>query len=226
MEMLVTGIIMTEQRNILRLMTWMSPAFPVGGFVWSGGLEAACRGGSVMTAEDLQEWLGTSLRSGTLRNESILLAAAHRQAEPLAEINDLALALAGSRERHAETSALGRAFVKAARPWNKEPATELPVSIAYPVAVGQLARANGVALSDTLIAFLNAAISSQVQAALRLMPLGQQAGVEIVAALEQAVLDLVASATLSTLDDLGGAAIAMDIATMKHEVLQSRLFSS
>src|SRR5690606_37964465 len=97
---------------------------------------------------------------------------------------------------------------------------------AYPVAVGLAAARAGLDLSQVLVAYLHAFASNLVQAALRLLPLGQSDGVATLAALEPVILAQAARASASTLDDLGSCTILSDIVAMKHETQYSRLFRS
>lgn len=216
------------QPGLFRLMTWLSPAFPIGGFAWSAGLEAACHAGQLASTDDLTDWITTSLNHGPLHNDAVLLAAAYgaKDSSETEEINALALSLAGSRERYDETIALGGSFVEAAMPWRDVEAADLPNPITYPIAVGRIASENTLPLHNTLTAFLHATLTHQVQAALRLMSLGQKAGLEVTAALESPIMEKADWATQSTLDDLGSAALMMDIASMNHETQPSRIFRS
>jgi urease accessory protein len=227
MEMLPPQIIiiMTD-RSIIQLMTLLSPVFPVGGFAYSGGLETVSQNGRVTSRDDVRQWIETALLQGTLRNDAVLLAAAHRQYETLAEVNNLALSLAGSAERYREVIALGAAFKKAATPWINRPEILLPEPIAYCVAVGAITAGNGLALRDVLHAFFQATVSNQLQAALRLMSLGQQGAVALLHGLEPLIMDCTNTTLDSTLDDLGSSAIAMEVACMQHETISSRIFRS
>lgn len=95
---------------LLRLMAWMSPAFPVGGFSYSGGLEKAVEDGRVRDAAELSGWVETLLHHGSLWNDAVFLADAWRcsqDAAALGETADLGRALAGSAERYRETVLLG-----------------------------------------------------------------------------------------------------------------------
>src|SRR5689334_7617492 len=74
MDHTITMTIDHDTRSLLRLMTWLSPAFPVGAFAYSGGLEAAVREGIVTDAGELQQWLVTLLRNGPILNDVVLLA--------------------------------------------------------------------------------------------------------------------------------------------------------
>src|ERR1700691_5754337 len=87
---------------LLRLMSWLSPAFPTGAFAYSHGLEWAVESGNVCNETNLAAWLTDIITVGTGRSDTILLRHAHRAAaEPAAlnEIADLAYASAASRER-------------------------------------------------------------------------------------------------------------------------------
>lgn len=216
-------------QNLIRLMTWLSPAFPVGGFAYSGGLEAAVVGGHVSGAGELAAWLETLLVAGTLRNDAILLAEAHRafdQPGRLSEVASLAAALAGSAERHQEAVRQGDAFLAAASAWPQPVLALLGANTAYGVAVGAIAAANGVSLGETLVAFLQAQCGQLVSAAIRLGIIGQTQGVAIIARLEPAILGQAEEVCALGLDDLGSATVIADMLSMRHEVQYSRLFQS
>lgn len=218
----------SEITALLRLLTWLSPAFPVGAFAYSGGLERAVRDG-LAGADALSVWIACLMRCGTVWNDAVFLAQAHRAFEDrdrLAELADLAGALAGSRERHAETLALGEAFLDAAGAWPHPVLSMLPQGTAYPVVVGAVAGAHGVSLQAALAAFLHAASSQAVSAAIRLGVTGQRGGMAILADLEELTGACAARACAATLEDLGGAAIAADIASLRHETQTTRLFRS
>ncbi len=218
-----------DTRALLRLMAWLSPAFPVGGFAWSGGLERVVADRMVTDAGGLSAWLATLLAHGALWNDAVLFAEAWRRVDDeagLADLADLGLALAGSAERHAETLSVGRAFVAAASAWPQAVLARLPQDVPYPVAAGAIAAAHGVPATEALAAYLHAALSQSVSAGIRLGVCGQAEGVAILAGLEEAIATVSARAAAGTLDDLGGAAVRADIASLRHETQHSRLFRS
>ncbi|RUV17917.1 urease accessory protein UreF [Mesorhizobium sp. M7A.F.Ca.MR.228.00.0.0] len=223
---------MTDQPSniaLLRLMAWLSPAFPVGGFSYSHGLERAAHDGLVADAESLADWLETLVEIGSGWNDAVLFAESWRRARgtgDLDEVAALAEALAGSRERHTETMLQGAAFLKAAAAWPNPVLARLPAECAYCVAVGAIAGGNGIALQDALSAFLQTFFSNLVQAAIRLGIVGQSAATALLAGFEPLALATASRAARSTLDDLGGCAFVSDVMAMKHETQYSRLFRS
>lgn len=217
------------QRALLRLMAWLSPAFPVGGFAYSGGLESAVVEGHLRTVDDLRSWLALLLGQGGLRNDAILFLEAHRRqtdSGDLRELVELAAALAGSSERHAEITRQGEAFVTAAAGWPHPVLELLSGPVAYNVAVGAIAAAHGVSAGDALAAFLHGQVSMLVSVAIRLGVIGQSHGVGLIAEFEESILTAVPTLERLSLDDLGSAAIAAETLSMRHETQYSRLFQS
>lgn len=217
------------QAPLLRLMAWLSPAFPVGSFAYSHGLERAVHEGLVQDRAALAAWIAMLLERGSAWNDAVLAAESHRRAgtgEDLAEIAELAEALAGSKERHMETMLQGAAFLEAARQWTGTQTLAPPAACPYCVAFGAVAGVHGIAAEAAVSAFLQAFASNQVQAAIRLSVIGQQDGVGIVVELESAISAVARKAADSSLDDLGSATMMADIMAMRHETQFSRLFRS
>jgi len=217
-------------------MIWLSPAFPVGGFAYSHGLEWAHEAGDLRDAATLEAWIADILRFGAGRNDLILLAAAYRataewNASELAGVAELALALATSAERRLETTTQGDAFVAAiSRSWPCQ-ATELLTTswrdpVAYPVAVAVAAAAHAIPATEALRAFGLAFISNLVSAAVRLGVVGQTDGQRVIAALLPIVEEVAAIAESGSLDELGACAFRSDLAALRHEGQYTRLFRS
>ncbi len=224
----------TPELALLPLMLWLSPAFPVGSFAYSQGLEWAVEASDVHDARSLGGWLVDCLTFGTPRADAILFAQSFRSAEAedwraLAETNELAIALAASAERRLEVTAQGAAFLAAARgAWDCGPLRALVEEerVAYPVAVAAAAAGHGLPLEASLQAFVLAQVAAAVSAVVRLGPIGQTDGQKIQATLIPRIRALAREAAASTLADLGGCAFRADIAGMRHETLYSRLFRS
>jgi urease accessory protein len=219
---------------LLPLMLWLSPAFPVGSFAYSQGLEWAVESGDIHDARSLGAWLVDLLSFGAPRADAILFAECFRAAiaedwKALAEANALAIALANSAERRLETTAQGSAFVLAARAaWDCVPLRQLSMEerAAYPAAVASATAGHGLPLEASLQAFILAQIAAAVSAVVRLGPIGQTDGQKIHATLVPRIRALAREASGSSLTDLGSCAFRSDIAAMRHETQYSRLFRS
>jgi urease accessory protein len=217
---------MTEPAALLRLLTWLSPAFPTGGFAYSHALEWSVAELDVCNEAELVGWIRDLLQYGALWSDGILLRAAHRAApNEMAAIAGLATAMAPSLERRLETLAQGAAFREASKPWPAAmlaawPDTPLP----YPVAIGILTGAQNIDEDDAVVAFLHANTANLISAAMRLVPLGQSAGLRAQAALEPFILQTATLTKTATLEDIGGFCLRPDIASMRHETQYTRLF--
>ncbi len=182
--------------DLLTLSQWLSPAYPVGAFSYSHGLEWAVDVLDVTDAATYDDWLRQVLVHGTGRNDAILLSNAYRapDSDALAQIDTLARALAPSKERLMETELQGAAFIQTtAAIW---PNT-LP-ELTYPVAVGAAAAAHGLALSQTLQLYLHAFAANLTSAAIRLVPLGQTEGQAVLAGISPICVQLASQAQTQT----------------------------
>jgi urease accessory protein len=226
----------SEAAALYRLMTWLSPSFPVGAFSYSSGIEWAVEAGDIGDAASLRDWLASMLADGPGFCDGVFLAHAHRAASSrdsarLRDIAELAAAFVPSRERQLETSAQGRAFIDIARAaWNCDGLDQMILhcdgTIVYPVAVGLVSAAHAIPLAPTMHAFFHALTSNWISAGARLVPLGQTDSQRVLALLEPAVVSTAKRALIASLDDLGSATFRADLAGMRHETQYTRLFRS
>jgi urease accessory protein len=225
-----------EAAALYRLMTFLSPAFPVGAFSYSSGIEWAVEAGDIADAGSLTDWLAAMLAEGSGFCDGVFLAHSHRAAsrrdhDALREIAELAAAFVPSRERQLETSSQGRAFIDIARAaWNCDGLAEMVSAcggaIVYPVAVGVVSAAHAIPLPATMHAFLHALASNWISAGARLVPLGQTDSQRVLAQLEPVVVATAGRALGGSLDDLGSATFRADLACLRHETQYTRLFRS
>jgi urease accessory protein len=220
-----------EAAPLLKLMTFLSPAFPVGAFSYSHGLEQAIDSDVIRSAEALKSWLVDLLMCGSAWSDAVVFAEAYRAAGAgdlprLRRVAELASALAPSRERYLEATAQGSAFLDAALiSWPGKSAEALrDTDVTYGVAVAAVAADQGIAAKSALPAYLNAFMANLVSVGVRLIPIGQGAGVRILADLHPLIAASSERALRSTLDDLGSATMLSDIASMRHEEQYSRVF--
>ena len=223
---------------LYRLLSWLSPTFPVGSFAHSGGLEWAVAENLIPNRAGLVEWIDDVLAHGCARNEAVFFvhayrASADRDCARLMEVAQLAAACHPSRERRLEAIAQGAAFRRIAAATATCAALDLIAGIpddalCYAIAVAVLAEGHGIALDPALTAYLHAQVANLASAAQRLIPLGQTDGQKTIAALEPGVMRLVAWALAlpdgDPFDPLGSATLMADFATLAHETQYTRLF--
>jgi urease accessory protein len=221
---------------LYRLMAWLSPAYPIGAFSYSSGIEWAVEAGDIADAATLERWLAVMVADGGGFCDAVFMVHAYQAIAAgddaaLRRVAELAAAFAPSKERHLETTAQGRAFLDTTRAaWPCAALDRLLTvwdgAVALPVAVGVASAGHGIALAAALPAYLHALTANLISSGVRLVPLGQTDGQRVLAALEPVVAATAARALRAALDDVGGAAFRADLASMRHETQYTRLFRS
>ena len=219
----------------LALLAWVSPAYPVGAYAYSHGLEWAVETGDVTNAESLGDWIGQILRTGSGLNDAIFFASAWRACrdddKSLARVAELAVAFAAPLERRLETLQQGSAFLNATRaawpaPRLDDFVREISENNVYPICFAAAVAAHGMAMRPALEAYLCSFASNLVSAAVRMNVLGQTEGQKVIARLQAVAIQTAAIAEHASLDVLGGHALRADMAAFHHETQNARLFRS
>ncbi len=223
----------------IRLMTWLSPAFPVGAYSYSHGLEWAIEAQLVRNQTSLTGWIEAILTQGTGRTDAVFFLVALRTAvagntEALDDVVEKAAAWRSTAELAMESMAQGTAFLQAVRAVWPHPLldalaarlSERAQAPAYAVAVGVAAAAAGVPENLAVAAYLQALAGNLVSAGVRLIPLGQTDGLKVLASLEEVIHAVSDEAMEMTLDRIGGATLMVDWCSMRHETQYTRLFRS
>ena len=209
-------------QRLLRLVQWLSPAFPTGGFAYSHGLEWVIDAGEVTSAGTLKDWLTQILQGGAGRQDAILLAHALDPGADLDTLCDLARALAPSAERLSETCEQGAAFARATTALLGLDLAARPL----PVAVGQAARHLHLPKSDVIALYLHAFTANLVSAAVRFVPLGQTEGQQVLQSLHPVITNLATECATAPLADIATNTLRADLAAMRHETLDVRIFKT
>ena len=215
-----------------------SPAFPIGAFSYSHGIEAAIASGDVDDAATAHDWIETILLGGSGRNDAILMANAYNAVNlhatkdrqtgsginaEIEAINELAFALSSGAERAQESRELGMNFTRITKQVYQLDIGLSP-PLAYPVAAGLVARHLGCELRLSLSFFLQSFIGNLISVAVRAVPLGQSDGQIMLAQLMPTAAALADEAATALLDDVGGYAILADHASILHETLEIRIY--
>jgi len=221
---------------LYRLMAWFSPAYPVGAYSYSSGIEWAVEAGDVSNAETLQRWLKVMLGMGGGFCDAIFLVHSHRAVSEnndslLCDVAELAAAFAPSKERFVETTAQGQAFFATMQTsWPCAALNRLlkvwDGPLALPVAIGVASAGHDIPIEAAVHAYLQALMANLISAGVRLIPLGQTDGQRLIAALEQDIAATAERALATGLDDVGTSAFRVDLASVHHETQYTRLFRS
>ncbi|MDB5373208.1 MAG: Urease accessory protein UreF [Belnapia sp.] len=228
--------ITTEAAALYRLLAWLSPAYPVGAYTYSHGLETAVEDGSITTRAGLVDYIATVLTAGAGRIDGALLTAAWRaaatgDAAALDEAAQLAAAWRGTAETALESMAQGTAFTSVTlsawpHPGLAALAARHPRRLAHPIAFGAAAGFHAIPLRPALAGWLAGFAANLVSAGVRLVPLGQTDGQIATAALHPMVEAAADAALTADLDRIGTAAPMLDLLSMRHETQYTRLFRS
>ena len=212
---------MNTDLKLITVMQWMSPAFPIGAFAYSHGLEWAIYKGRVSNGEKLHKWITDLIEYGSLRTDAIFISLILRGHDPN-EMNELAMALCPAGERLLETKLQGSAFAKVIKDVWQQDIGELSL----PIAVALAAKNQSIEQNLILPAYLHAFCSNLISVAIRLIPIGQTEGQRIMAELSSKILNLVQTASESEIDDLNSACFISDVSAMEHEYLEPRIFKT
>ena len=200
----------------LRLAQVLSPAFPIGAFAHSQGLEWAIAEGAVRDAATLRDWIAAALTQGSARMDAVFLSLALRPGADLAALADLFDATLSCTERAVETAELGHAFQTLTCPG--------AAALAYPLAVARAVQPLDLPRPEVLALFLQGVAAQLVSVAVRFLPLGQSAGQQVLADLAPVIAAAAAAAENAGEDDLWSFTPGADLAAMAHETMETRIF--
>lgn len=220
---MVELIAMTTNLSDHKIMAWLSPAYPIGAYSFSHGLEQAIERKTVLDKGSLFLWLCQILHFGSGRNDAILLANAYRSSEKkLGELIEFAEAFAGTKERHLETVQQGTAFAKITTSVYDISIPPCPL----PIAVGYASKIEKIDLTKLLPLYLHAFVANLISVAVRFIPIGQTDGQKILLCLFDTIEKIAKQTIDLELEDLCSSCFLNDIDTMNHETMNTRIFRS
>ncbi len=230
--------------DLVRLMWLASPALPIGGFSYSEVLEAAIDRAGLRTPAAVSTWLQDQLHLTLARSDLALVAQAvlawrGRDLARVWSLNDWVLQTRESSEMRLQTEQMGRSMMDWLRNQHAgsddlDAATQADIITlsrhcalpTYPVAFALAASLTGASVADCLSSYAFGWAENMVQAAVKAVPLGQNAGQRILADLTHKINIAVADAMAR--DDTSRQAFApmLAILSAQHETQYSRLFRS
>ncbi len=218
---------------MLNLMRLTSPSLPIGAFAYSQGLEFACDQGWVHDEDRALDWIAGLLRNTQARLDVPVLGrlfdAWHACLAGKVEYwSRYLLACRESRELRSEDLHLGKALSKLLADLGIRQAEEIMTQpyVTYATAFSLAAVQWQIAKPDACSGYLWAWCENQVNASIKLVPLGQTAGQRMISSLVNEIPNLVQAGLQMEDDDIGGTAVGLGIASANHETQYSRLFRS
>ena len=230
---------MTDTSALLYLLQVANGSFPTGSFAHSYGLESLVQEGRIIDARSLTDVTHLWLRYGVATSEGGAVGIAFRATREndftkLAALDEVLTALKLTRETREASIKIGRAFLRTvSSTFDWERTAQYRRATAEGWCVGNFATAFGVAAADAdtspteaLLAFLHSTLYGIVGVAARIIPLGQLDAQRVLAGSWPHIVDCANIALGLDLEDLGVPAAFLDLASMHHERLYSRLCMS
>lgn len=225
---------MSFSQPLLALLQLVSPSLPVGAYTYSEGIETLVQTGQITTAEALEDWLTQELQYGAMRVEAAVLVrvyGAMQQSDwpQIADWNQWLSALRETEEMREQSWQMGRSLTRLLHSLQPESEAILdscgePCNFAIAFAVAAFCWQ--IALPDAVLGYLQSWAANLVNAGVRLIPLGQTQGQQVLLNLA-APLQQTREQTLLLPDSaLECCSWGVSIASMQHETLYSRLFRS
>lgn len=224
---------MVTNLSLLRLLQLVSPSLPIGMYSYSQGLETAVHDGWITNAEQTRDWLHGLLHNTLGNVDAPLLARLYDswQVNDLQAVESWSQSLVACRETaelRAEDKQTGQALARLlinldmpqAQAWQKRPDATLATLFALAAVRWQIDK------TDTITGYLWGWLENQVLGAIKLVPLGQVAGQQLLQGLAGELPGLVEQALTMPDGEIGGSCFGQALASSRHEMQYSRLFRS
>lgn len=226
----------TDGNSLIYLLQVATAGFPTGAFSHSYGFETLIDEDIVNDPASLEREALLWLRHGVAKADGAAVALAYQAASErdfsaLGELDEMLSALKLGRESREGSLSTGRSFLDAIlNAFPGELSRSYERAIYDRVCLGHYASAFGVAAVDSgiskkeaVLAFMHGSFSNMVGVAARIIPLGQIAVQKILANARPAITECTDASLATSLSEMNSATVRLDVASMMHERLYTRL---
>lgn len=227
-------MVIMQDASLLALLQLVSPALPIGAYSYSEGLEALVDQGKIVDAASLSHWLTQELSCGAVRLEVAVMGRAYHstQSQNWAELafwNAWLSAARDSEELRQQSWQMGRSLRRLFQ--DLSPDAIVPECCQSDfcnsaIIMGLVAAHWQIDLQATILGYLHSWTSNLISAGVKLVPLGQTAGQQVLVHLHPEIQAAAQTALTLTDDDLASCGWGLALASMTHETQYSRLFRS
>lgn len=223
-----------KQLSILNLLQLASPALPVGAYSYSEGVETLVEWGAIADAKSLQHWLTQELQFGAIRLEAVVMVRAYNSvvAGNFTDLNYWNCWLSAARETEELRNSswqMGRSLVRLLlelQPQLKSIFDAVDSPVNYAIAFGVAANYWQISPEAAVLGYLNSWVTNLIIAGIKLIPLGQTAGQQILINLQTQIIDATTKILILEDDELSSCSWGLSLASMAHETQYTRLFRS
>ena len=225
--------------SILSLLQFADGLFPAGAYAHSFGLEYYVQSSGVVDAAGMEDFLRSYLEGSVAPVDAVALVSAWRAGKvgdraACIGLDEILDAMKASSELRDASRQMGRQTLRVVNHLSCDPllkefglaVTEDKTPGHHPVVFGMIGAVMQWPAREMVSAYLYSTSAALVGAALRLMPLGQLAGQRVLWNVRPLIEKLADEAQDKTQDDMWSFAPTLEIASMRHAMLDARLFRS
>ena len=224
-----------ESTALLKLLQLCNSSLPVGAYSYSEGLETLCQTEAIASASELADWIRQELQHGSILVETAVMLRAYRaylrqDYLQLVRWNDWFTASRETEELRLQSGQMGRSLLKLLSDLSEDslslPSEFNQTPCNFPIAFGITAAAWGIGEESAGLGYLQSWCANLISAGVKLIPLGQTQGQQVLLELAGAITDTTQIVRQWQDEDLESCSWGMQLASMTHETLYSRLFRS
>ncbi len=226
-----------SKTNLSKLMQISGGTFPTGGFSQSYGLETYVTNGIVKDVATMREFLESYLKVTIGTFEGPALIKAHNLAiewkeEELLELDELLEAMKLTKESKEASNRMGKSILRISSQMMEDVVLidfydkKGKKGISAPVAQGMVSGRMAISVDESLEGYIFATLNGLIQSGIKLIPLGNVEAQKLLFEMMDFIEEVIVLSKETPIEEINNFCPALDIASMNHEVLTTRLYMS